>query len=215
MKELLLVFDKDGVIIDSESAKLTSIEGVFIDNYPQFREAIHDYNHQSIGIPRKVKFEHICRNILELENWEAVMEKYAGLYTQEVNEQLKKIPLVSGIREYLSSRNETKFVCSAAPYPEVVQNIKDHHLGDFFEELYAFPSPKAEVMLGLKKRYQAEIVFWGDTMADYRASVDADVHFIGVTTAEVNPFLDLDIPTIPDFSDQKALQDIIGSFRSG
>lgn len=209
MKELLLVFDKDGVIVDSEGVKLASIETVFGNDFPMHAEAIHTYNHQSIGIPRKIKFEYICREILKLPDVSTSMTYYSELYTKRVNEELKQIPLIAGIREYLAHRSERKFVCSAAPHPEVVQNIHDHNLESFFEELYAFPSPKADVMLGLKAHFDAEIVFWGDTMADYQAATEANVHFIGLTTATVNPFTHLDIPTIPDFSDKERVDRII------
>lgn len=198
MNSPLLVFDKDGVIIDSEKVKLKAIEDVFSD-HPEQAERIRTYNHETIGIPRAVKFAHICEHILRLPHPQAAARRISEAFTARVDELLLEVPLVPGIRAYLEARPERKFVCSAAPLAEVEQNLATHGLREHFEEVYAFPQPKAEVLRALRQRFQAEIVFWGDTLADYRAAQEADVCFIGLTTARVNPFASLDIPTIPHF----------------
>jgi len=211
MKELLLVFDKDGVIIDSEATKLALIEKVFSD-YPSYTNAIHTYNYETIGIPRAFKFQHICKNILGLKNVAEAIKKYADEYTNRVNVELRQVSLIPGIRSYLQLRAERKFVCSAAPYDEVVQNMEDHKLTQYFEGLHAFPEKKAEVMLTLKKKHDAKIVFWGDTLADYAAAQAADVFFIGLSNAGENPFSKLSIPCISDFSKPDKIQGIIDNY---
>ncbi|RMG17644.1 MAG: HAD family hydrolase [Bacteroidetes bacterium] len=214
MKRLILVFDKDGVLIDSEQVKLRLVEKIF-DAYPQHAAAIHAYNHQTVGIPRSVKFEHICRHILCLPNPESALAHFSQAYTRAVDEELKRVAPVAGVRAYLQHRSEPKYVCSAAPKAEVLQNLESQGLSHFFEEVYAFPDAKADVMRRLKAEQQAQIVFWGDTLADYRAAQEAGVFFIGVTTARQNPFRGLGIPTIPDFTAAQRIDNLIIRFLEG
>lgn len=209
MENVLLVFDKDGVLLDSEGIKLNTLEGLF-SAYPQHSEAIHTYNCENIGIPRAEKLHYISSCILEMPNPKQAAKIFGKQYTRIVNNRLMEAKLIDGVREYLELKhNYRKFVCSAAPEPEVQMNLQREGLLSYFEKIYAYPSPKPEVLTALKETLQQEVVFFGDTKADYQAAQEAGVHFIGVTSAKEMPFKDLGIPLIPDFTDHEQVDQII------
>ena len=87
-KEAILVFNKDGVIFHSELVKLNVYEELFSD-FPKYREEIHQYNRCSVGTPPKMKFMHICGNILKLSNTDDKVAHYMRLSGLYLNLKLK------------------------------------------------------------------------------------------------------------------------------
>ena len=210
MKSPIIVLDKDGVIVDSEPIKLASFETLFED-YPAHRRPIHEYNHRSIGVPREDKLRYVCQEILGL----AEVEKHvAALYqlSQEIlKETVLEAPLLPGVIEFLEAyKAHLCYVCSAAPLPEVQSQISHHQLDPFFEHLYGFPSEKHEVLRMLVDTHDQPLVFFGDTMRDYRASQKAGVPFIGVSySPDYDQFEGMEIPVIKGFSALGPLQRLI------
>ena len=123
-----------------------------------------------------------------------------------VREALLKAPPVAGFLPFIQGSPHTKYVCSSALHAEVVDQLQALGIEDHFDDVYAFPDKKADVLSALKTRHPGKpIVFWGDTILDYNASQKAQVTFIGVRKPEGNPFADLGVHTISDFKDADAL----------
>ena len=81
-----------------------------------------------------------------------------------------------------------------------------HQLTPYFQAIHGYPDRKADVLTCLKAQHTGPMIFFGDAWADYEAAQQAQVHFIGVETAERSrPFADLNIPTIPNFEDTQAI----------
>ncbi len=201
-ENLLFVFDKDGVLFDTELLKTHVFEEVFA-MYPQHAKEIHDYMIADIGTPRKVKFEYICKEILKLDNVALAVQSFVHKSKEDLKQKLLTIPPMKGLIEFLQRFPKTpKYVCSMAPQEEVKHQIHHHGLEHFFEELYGFPTPKKTVIEGLKEKYGKNIVFFGDTIYDYQVAKETSVAFVGVQTSPFGqPFRNLSVPVIRGFDE--------------
>lgn len=198
--DLILVFDKDGVLFDSELVKVEAFDKVFA-GYPQQAENIHQYIIDTIGIPRSVRFEYICQHFLKIAEIESTAARLVQESVEMLDKKLLEIPPMKGLVSFLEQYPLIpKYVCSMAPQNEVERQLTHHGLDQYFIKLYGFPTPKKTVIQRLKEKERKRIVFLGDTLHDYEVAQETGVDFIGVQTSHFNhPFRDLDIPIISGF----------------
>ncbi len=197
----IFVFDKDGVLVESEPIKLRLFEEMFVSDYPEAVPAIKAFNRENVGLARRDKLHHVLEAIIGIrEDLEAKIDHYLEHSYHFVKKALLEAPPVAGVLAFLRSSAHTKYVCSSALHAEVIDQLEALQIRDQFAEVYAFPDKKADVLTKLKALHPGQpIVFWGDTILDYRASVEARVNFIGIRKPEADPFEDVDAHTIPDF----------------
>lgn len=207
MSDPLFVFDKDGVIVDTEAIKARIYEEMIAEQYPEVVQKVRTYALSTIGKPRVEKFTHIFEKIIGLptqqarEKAEQYVEKSLKLYKAE----LAEAALVPGIREFFQSTSNLKFVCSAAHKSEVDDHLYGHRLTAFLQDWYS-TDDKAEVLLMLKRKFNTNLVFWGDTFADYEAAKKAEVPFIAVVLPHIDrSFAELKVPVIQDFTKKKKI----------
>lgn len=209
--EALFVFDKDGVLVDSEPIKLALFERMFDDVDPARMQAIRSFNRSNVGLARKDKLRHILGEILRVESLEEQIDDYLDRSYHFIREALVRAPAVPGVVEFIMESPNRKFVCSAAIAPEVDDQLVSLSLTDAFEGVYAFPHKKAEVLRRLKEEHRRPVVFWGDTTLDLHAARQAGVTFIGVQKAGQQTFANHPrVATIADFRDVGALRRLIG-----
>lgn len=211
MTDPIFVFDKDGVIVDTESTKARIYEDMLLDTYPQHQTAISSYVYETIGRPRLEKFTHIFENIIgmpaEKAQTEAAAYVKASLKKHKVS--LAEAPLVPGIKDFFRTSPNLKFVCSAAHKDEVEAHLYGHQLTPFLQDWYSTPE-KADVLSMLKRKFQADLVFWGDTYLDYEAAQKANVPFIAVVLPHVTrDFEKFGVPVIQDFSNPNQVLQIV------
>ena len=174
------VFSKDGVIFHSEQVKLDVYEELFSD-HPKHREAIHEYNMKSIGLPPKMKFMHICGNIIKLGDIEEKVAHYMRLMDLYLNLKLKQAPLVQGVREFINRHEKNiKFICSDAVVEEIEEQLRYNNLRDQFKEVYGYPHEKKDILFSIKGRFEQEIILFGNNLKEWQAAKEADVQFIGI-----------------------------------
>ncbi|BDD08109.1 hypothetical protein FUAX_05410 [Fulvitalea axinellae] len=200
--DTILVFDKDGVLFNSETIKLRAFEDLFLD-YPEHAEAIHIYNHESVGRPRAEKFAYILREILKRDDSEEAVAGYMERSKTMLKERLKEAPMIGGLKDFLAKHDsKLKFVCSVAIPEEVNDQLSFNGISGMFEDVFAYPHDKADVLSSIKEDYGDDILFFGDTLTDYEAAVKADVAFVGIHATEYpSPLAEKDVRLIGDYAE--------------
>ncbi|MDA0814684.1 MAG: HAD hydrolase-like protein, partial [Verrucomicrobia bacterium] len=200
--DYVFVFDKDGVLFNSEPIKLAAFESLF-EEFPEHYDAIRTFNRSNVGAPRPDKLEFIFTHIFKLEQGQvpAKVEEYLKRAAALVATVLPNAPVTKGIEEFILGATCRKYVCSAAPIEEVHEQLEHHGMINFFEKVYAHPHRKAEVLRNLQKTSGKKVVFWGDTIRDFQAALEAEVLFIGVERYDkADVFVGLEVPVIADFA---------------
>jgi phosphoglycolate phosphatase-like HAD superfamily hydrolase len=199
--ELVLAFDMDGVLFDTEGVKLGAFRDAFA---PLCRddaqlEQIGGYNAAHRGVPRGEKIRHLLTAVLgESVDLEAeVSARYARL----LEERLRACGPVGGVPEFLARVAAIRYVVSSAPEGEIRSNLRRHGLSDAFREVYGHPWSKVSALRDLVERHRgARVLFFGDAPVDRDAAAAA-----GVAFAAVNPNAALAATVCEFFDDFSAL----------
>lgn len=185
-----VIFDIDGVIIESAEIKTKGFEILFAD-YPDKLPEIISYHQQNSGISRYVKFKYFYEEILG-KNLTAQEEAELGeKFSKIVLTEVLKAPFVPGAIEFLSQHKShyLLFVASGTPEDELKNILNHRELTPFFLEIHGSPKPKSEIIEDILCRYELqrqEAVFIGDAESDRLAAEKTGVLFIARLTQE-NP----------------------------
>lgn len=201
-----LIFDCDGVLIESAKIKTSAFSRLFMEICPERVREIVQYHVSNAGISRYVKFKHIYGQILNLpltfEKEQALGEKFSEL----VRTELLEAPLVPGAQAFLetasSRRTHLLFVASGTPESELYEVARAKAIFHYCLEWHGSPKSKPEIIRDILLRYglhPSEVVFIGDAPTDRMAADETGVVFVGRVT-EPNGLL-ADCPyRIPDLT---------------
>lgn len=178
-----IIFDFDGVIVESVDIKSRAFAHLFKD-HPDQVEQIVEYHRRHGGLSRFEKFETIYREILHKE---LTAEEKAGLgkrFAEYVYQEVVKCPFVPGAKEFLDKyyKSFKFFIVSGTPQEEIRSIIKDRGLQKYFIEVYGAPAKKAELNLGILRNYLLnadETLFIGDSMDDWEGAHKSGIKFMG------------------------------------
>lgn len=183
-----VIFDVDGVIIESAEIKTKAFELLFAD-YPDKVGGIVDYHKRNAGISRYLKFRHFYEKMLGQELSSQKEAELGERFSQIVLEQVLKAPLVPGAIDFLS-RNKDRyyfFIASGTPDEELRNIIDYRQLSYLFREIHGTPKQKTEIIEDILDRYsfkKNEVVFIGDAESDRTSAEKVGVFFIARITPD-------------------------------
>ncbi len=181
-----IIFDMDGVLIESAEIKTRAFESLFAD-YPDKVGELVDYHEKHAGLSRYVKFRHFYEEILAEELSSQQEAELGERYSRIVLEQVLKAPFVPGTMDFLS-RNQGRyrlFIASGTPEEELRYITDQRQLSRFFQEIHGTPRLKSEIIEDILARYsfrRGESVFVGDAESDRMAAEEAGILFIARIT---------------------------------
>jgi HAD superfamily hydrolase (TIGR01549 family) len=199
----VIVFDFDGVILESADIK-TRAFGRLFEDHPDHIEAIVELHLRLAGVSRFEKFKMIHSDILDLPLDDVELERLGTEFSRLALEEIMRCPFVPGAREFLSARHETYrlFVASGTPEEELRHIVRERKLERFFEGVYGTPAVKADItkrILADTGVERHEAVFVGDATTDLKGARGAGVPFIGrVPASGPNPFEGEPVPVVSD-----------------
>lgn len=184
-----IVFDFDGVILESAGIKTKAFGRLFAGVYPDKAEEIMAYHIHNAGISRYVKFEHIYAHILRKPLDPEEKERLGRNFSDIVFDEILSTPFVAGAREFLEGgmNDFLLFIASGTPEEELHRILGLRSIAHLFCEAHGSPKNKREIVLDILNRYalsKEEVVFVGDAESDLKASGEAGVAFIARMTAE-------------------------------
>lgn len=178
-----IVFDFDGVILESAELKTKAFRKLFEAVRSDKLEEILNYHRKNMGISRYMKFRHIYENILK-KPLSFDEERCLGQSFKEIILlQMMEAPFVPGSVEFLQ-KNQNRlpmFVASGTPIAELHEIARKRNVFQYFVELHGSPEEKKDILYDILGRYQwkpEEVVFVGDAGSDFLASKVTGVHFI-------------------------------------
>jgi len=183
-----VIFDLDGVIIESAEIKTRAFEVLFAD-YPDKLPEIISYHQRNGGISRYAKFRYFYEKILGQELSAREEAELGERFSQIALRQILEAPFVPGAIEFLTqNRNRYRlFVASGTPEGELDDILERRELSQFFLETHGTPKDKADIIEDILARYslpREEAVFIGDAESDRAAAERAGIFFIARVTRE-------------------------------
>ena len=178
-------FDFDGVLLDTALIKAQ----LFVDLLPGLTstqgEATLDFCLAEGGMPRREKFAHIHRHILNTPLAAAQLESLVKKYTECVLSQVLKAPFLPGAMEVITSPNggTLRFVVSGTPQGEINAICNHLKISRYFERIVGSPTSKPDWIGKILNHYGLDsrhAVMIGDSLTDWQAARDKGIAFLGI-----------------------------------
>ncbi|SDK10991.1 HAD family hydrolase [Billgrantia gudaonensis] len=204
-----LVFDFDGVILDSARLKRQAFADLYADEPDEQRRDVVAYLERRGGQPREVKFRHIEGHILGRDASEPRIQALCRHFKERVEQRLLEAPAIPGALPFLERWAGTVplYLLSATPESELQTITARRGLDRYFLEVIGAPPDKVTGLRNLLVRRAhdaAATVMIGDSYNDYRAARSNGTIFVGVTADPgASPFPG-DVVTVTDLTGLEA-----------
>ncbi len=211
MKFKVIIFDFDGVLLESVEIKDYAFKTLFKD-YPEHLEEIMEYHLSNNATVRFDKFKYITENIL-CKNYDKETEKkLSEIFSDLVFRRLVECPFVKGAKEILVFLQDKIpiYIASRSPADELDKILETRKLKKYFKKVYAVPWLKHDAIEDIKKSESVspeEIAFIGDADEDLKAAQSTGVFFIGRDSGK-----SFNEASIPLFKDMFEVRDFLRGF---
>jgi len=180
-----IIFDCDGVILDSVDVKTNAFASLFEEYGDDAVKLITDYHLRHGGVSRFEKFKYFFREYLGRSITENEMQLLDQKFTKAALAALLKTPFIPGVKEFISAHHETwpLYVASGAPEHELRFIFNHLKLTGYFQGVYGSPRPKHEILARIVKECEIkpeDALMVGDSHTDLAAALAVGTRFLGV-----------------------------------
>lgn len=185
MKIRCLVFDCDGVILDSVPVKTRAFARLAEPYGPEARDRFVMYHTVHGGVSRYRKFAWFFREVLGREITQAESEDWGRRFAGYALDEVRRCALIPGAAETLEAWHGRLplYVCSGAPDEEVKAVLAERGLAGLFTGICGSPPAKAEllarIVAGAGVEPEAALMV-GDAVTDRDAAESVGTRFYGV-----------------------------------
>ena len=179
-----LVFDCDGVILDSVPTKTKAFARLAEPYGEEARDRFVMFHKTHGGVSRYRKFAWFFQEVLGREITEEESQEWGHRFSEYSLDEIKKCPLIEGVEDVLTSWKGKlpMCVCSGTPTEELVQVLSLRRLDGFFDIILGSPPAKAEVLANIVrdlKQDPADVLMVGDASTDRDAAEKNGTLFYG------------------------------------
>lgn len=179
-----LVFDCDGVILDSNRIKTDAFRSVALRYGSEAAEALVQFHVQHGGMSRYRKFEHLLVNILGQVEDAKEVQMLASAYGECVYCELLQCDVAPGLFELRkATANQAWMIVSGGDEAELRRVFAARGLDALFEGgIHGSPATKDIILQRELSSGNLKLpaLFVGDSRYDYEAAQRAGLHFIFV-----------------------------------
>ena len=181
-----LLFDCDGVVLDSNKIKTNSFYNVTKNYNICAANELVDFHRANGGISRYVKLEYFINHILpkyaQYEKEEIILENLLNAYSEDVKESLLKCNFASDLNQLKQHFLDLKWsIVSGGDQDELRYIFKKRKLNYFFDGgIYGSPDDKETILKRefKNKNFLLPAIFIGDSKYDYIAAKNCGIDFI-------------------------------------
>jgi len=201
-----LIFDFDGVIVDSVQLKVEAFLEMYRGHPPEILEAVEHYQRYHGGISRSRKFAYFETELLGRPPDEARIAEMSERYARLVEDKVVAAPLIPGAEAFLT-RYAARIPCSVisgTPEAELQRIAERRGLSGYFRRLMGFPTTKEQ---GIERFLEEgsfdrdRVAMIGDAMTDHDAAAATGVPFVGVAPSDVPHFFPAATRTVRDLTE--------------
>ena len=188
-----IIFDFDGVILDSVDIKTRAFARLFEEHGPDVQRQVVEHHVAHGGVSRFRKFAHIYENILRRPMPEGESERLGERFSELVFDEVVKAAWIPGAPEFLAQYHTRYrcFVASGTPQEELERIVRLRDLEGCFAGVFGTPATKEEITRAIfaKEGLQSsEALFVGDALTDFNAAKACGVRFVGIASGGGDPF---------------------------
>ncbi len=186
-----ILFDFDGVIIDSMAVREFGFRKIFKQFPKEKIDKLIEFHYENGGMSRFLKIQHFFNQILGQNISDDEVLKYADKFSELMkNELVKKSYLISQTVDFIKN-NYKKYnlhIVSGSEENELNFLVQKLDLKEYFISVHGSPTPKNILVQNLLKKnnyQQNETILIGDSINDFEASQFNNIKFIGFNNPEL------------------------------
>lgn len=179
-----LVFDCDGVVLNSNQVKTNAFYKATLPYGKQAAETFIEYHIQHGGISRYKKFAYFLESIVpsrEGPGFDELLQRYAD----EVVEGLLNCDIAPGLRELREQTSNSRWlIVSGGDQDELRFVFERRCLASLFDGgIFGSPTPKKEILdrETANKNIKKPAIFLGDSRYDYESAQHAELEFLFIS----------------------------------
>jgi phosphoglycolate phosphatase-like HAD superfamily hydrolase len=187
----VVIFDFDGVILDSMPIKTNAFRRLVEDFGSDAADAFAAYHKANGGLSRYVKIRYFFEEIVKKPVSDETVLEYADKFSKIVTEELSKPDyLIKETMDFIASLHGKKklFIASGADDRELKYLCAVYGIERFFDGIYGSPTPKELLVAKILQESSCgsgEAVLIGDSINDYYAADSNKVCFLGYNNDEL------------------------------
>jgi beta-phosphoglucomutase-like phosphatase (HAD superfamily) len=179
----VLIFDFDGVIVESNNIKDQAFEIIF-KKYPMYYDQLMNYHRENVSISRYDKFDYLL-NLISEESNHYLKNKLLDEFSLITLNLMQSVPFVEGVIDFLKSINNKIpiYLASVTPIADLEVILLKLKINSFFKKVYGCPpwikSEAIADIIKIEKALPSEVILIGDSYGDQRAASINNIKFIG------------------------------------
>lgn len=203
----LVVFDCDGVLLDTMPAKIEAFRSWVPERHAGLRDAFMDYIMHGFGYSRIVHVAHFYRELVGVEPEPAFVEAEVARFAEICEPMCARVPWRTGAREFVEACRAAgvrRYVLSGTPQAPLESMLASTGGRELFDVIIGSPPQKPESLARIlaETGVAAErTVFVGDANADQEAALHVGAHFVYVPSEAERP----QAPIVTETSDLRSL----------
>jgi phosphoglycolate phosphatase-like HAD superfamily hydrolase len=178
-----LVFDCDGVILDSNPIKTKAFYNTALPYGSDMANALVAHHKQHGGVSRQLKFRTFLRDIVKQQPSEMALQKLLHRYAAEVRAGLAQCPMAPGLASWREAMPDSHWmVVSGGDQTELREVFAARGIADWFDAgIFGSPDDKDTILAREQLELRLPAVFFGDSRYDYEAATRAGLDFVFVS----------------------------------
>lgn len=180
-----IIFDFDGVILDSNRIKEDAFAELYKDYGSIVRKKVVEYHKKNLGMPRYDKFRFYNKNYLKDKESLEDIENLSLKFSKIIYKKIINVNFILGAYEFISQnfRNYKFHISSATPDKELIRICKKRKIDKYFVSINGSTFTKKDhikKIINSNKIRLNEIVYIGDSINDFLAAKSFDINFIKI-----------------------------------
>ena len=180
-----ILFDFDGVILDSMPIRDHGFKEIFKDFDDDLVNKLLEYHNQNGGLSRYVKIKYFYNKLLKQEISEDKIINYADNFSKIMKIKLvDKRYLIADTLKFIkeSYKKYNLHIVSGSDEKELQYLCKELGIDSFFQSVNGSPTHKnilVENVLATNRYIESETILIGDSVNDYDAATENNLVFYG------------------------------------
>lgn len=177
MSKIQIIFDFDGVILNSHKVKTSAFYYIFKEFGKRKALKAQKYHLKNVGISRIKKFKHLNKNLFKKENIKIkeLNKKFTEYCINKISDLKIDIYLLNFFKK--NYKKYDFYISTGTPQIEIIKILKEKKIFQFFKKVYGSPKSKIKHINLIKNKNQKRI-FIGDSKEDYISAKKTNTKFI-------------------------------------
>ena len=139
-----IIFDFDGVVINSHKIKTLAFYDVFKSYGKNIGLAAKKFHTDNIGKSRYFKFKYILEKIIKSKNTQKEIVILDKKFDKFVEKRLKKLVPSKYLIRFLKNleKSSNAYISTGTPQAKIIKILKEKQLLKYFDKVYGSPNSK-------------------------------------------------------------------------